>query len=392
MPRCACEASADQVPTAFPASLGTAAVVAPALAAAPDVKALATASAPSQLPNAPQESASQAGHEKPNELVQQLLASGQDGLSRQPHQVQQFLQQQYLQQQQLQAEQLRQQQQVQHLHQLHQLMRAPPASASVSAAQLAALTSPAHDAMAALLPREFQRGAIPGAAVPRPRKRTRARRACAVPGCDKSAAQGTAKCKGHGGGRRCSHPGCKKSAQGSTPLCVQHGGGKRCQYPGGCHKVARGSTNFCVAHGGGYRCMHHGCNRGARGKSGFCKAHGAGGGCVEGCQRYAQSDGFCTAHSQLYTGLTQANPTAAGLLGIAGGVRSHVATPGVHDTLGVAGAVHGFGAVLDMLTPMSSANAQAMLGAATAAAAPAQAPAPPSLSALAAEPAKRPPK
>ena len=83
-----------------------------------------------QLPNAQQESASQAGHEKPNELVQQLIASRQGDLSRQPHQVQQFLQQQYLQQQQLRAEQLRQQQQVQHLRQLQQLMQAPPGPAS----------------------------------------------------------------------------------------------------------------------------------------------------------------------------------------------------------------------------------------------------------------------
>ena len=133
-----------------------------------------------------------------------------------------------------------------------------------------------------------------------PRKRFRSkRRLCEVPGCDKSAAQGTHKCKAHGGGRRCAEPGCTKSAQGSTARCVQHGGGKRCKHPSGCAKVARGATQFCVAHGGGFRCVHPNCKRGARGKSGLCKAHGGGAPCsLAGCNRSAQQNGFCRSHRQ----------------------------------------------------------------------------------------------
>ena len=97
-------------------------------------------------------------------------------------------------------------------------------------------------------------------------------RRCCEPGCQKSAAQGTPKCKAHGGGRRCAFTGCTKSAQGSTTRCVAHGGGRQCAQPG-CVKAARGATLYCVSHGGGTRCKFPGCRRGARGRSENCKAH-----------------------------------------------------------------------------------------------------------------------
>ena len=86
------------------------------------------------------------------------------------------------------------------------------------------------------------------------RKRTKSGgRRCIEPGCEKSSAGASGKCKPHGGGRRCDEPGCEKLSQGASGKCIAHGGGQRCS-EAGCEKLSAGAGGKCKAHGGGRRC------------------------------------------------------------------------------------------------------------------------------------------